>query len=160
MPRSSVNAGGVTARWELTDGVVTIRPPMPGDAAMLISGRDAEFHRWRGPGADEPRPTACIVSDDEIVGWIDYEAGRDWLPPGAVNIGYSLFAPARGNGYATRALALLLAHLAEQPAVDTATVLIDPGNVPSLAVAERAGFTHAGTVEESLYLTRPVRPAR
>ena len=165
MPRSSVNTGGVTGPFKLTDGVVTIRPPMPDDAAVLIAGRDEEFHRWLGPGTGEPRPTACIVDDDEIVGWIDYEAGRDWLPHGAVNIGYALFAPARGNGYATRAIVLLLEHLAAQPDVDTATVLIDPANVRSLAVAERAGFTHAGTVNESLYLTRsvrsgPGRPAR
>ena len=98
--------------------------------------------------------------DDEIVGWIDFDSGRDWLPPGAVNVGYFLFAPARGNGYATRAMTLLLEHLATQPDVDTATALIDPGNARSLAVAERAGFTERGIVDGSVYLTRPVRPVR
>jgi RimJ/RimL family protein N-acetyltransferase len=127
---------------------------------VLIAGRDDEFHRWLGPGSDDPRPTACIVVNDEIVGWIDYETDREWLPVGAVNIGYFLFATARGKGYATRAMDLLLEHLATQPHVDTATVLIDPGNVRSLAVAERAGFIREGTVEESVYLTRPIRPAR
>ncbi len=127
---------------------------------MLIAGRDAEFHRWLGPGADDPRPTACIVVHREIVGWIDFDSERDWLPLGAVNIGYSLFAPARGKGYATRAVMLLLEHLATQPDVDTATVLIDPGNLRSLAVAERAGFTERGIVDGSVYLTRPVRPVR
>jgi len=127
---------------------------------VLIAGRDAEFDRWLGPGANDPRPTACIVVDDEIVGWIDFDSGRDWLPPGAVNVGYFLFAPARGNGYATRAMTLLLEHLATQPDVDTATVLIDPGNARSLAVAERAGFTERGIVDGSVYLTRPVRPVR
>ena len=57
-------------------------------------------------------------------------------------------------------MTLLLEHLAAQPGVDTATVLIDPRNARSLAVAERSGFTHAGTVDGSLYLTRPVRPVR
>ena len=127
---------------------------------MLIAGRDAEFHRWLGPGADDPRPTACIVVNREIVGWIDFDSERDWLPLGAVNIGYSLFAPERGKGYATRAMMLLLEHLATQRDVDTATVLIDPGNVRSLAVAERAGFTELGIVDGSVYLTRPVRPVR
>jgi RimJ/RimL family protein N-acetyltransferase len=124
---------------------------------VLVAGRDAEFHRWLGPGADDPRPTACIVVHDEIVGWIDYDSERDWLQPGAVNIGYFLFAAARGKGYATRAVTLLLEHLAEQPDIDTATVLVDPENLPSLAVAERAGFTLQGTVAGSVYLTRPVQ---
>jgi RimJ/RimL family protein N-acetyltransferase len=131
-----------------------------GDAAVLIAGRDVEFHRWLGPGADEPRPTACIVVDDEIVGWIDFEDGRDWLPPGAVNVGYFLFAEARGKGYATRAMTLLLQHLATQSEVHSATVLIAPDNVRSLAVAERTGFKPEGNVGGSVYLTRPVRPVR
>ncbi len=138
MPRFSVNTGGVTGLRVATDGVVTLRPPMPGDAAVLVAGRDAEFHRWLGPGADEPRPTACIVVDGEVVGWIDYDLERDWLPPGAVNVGYSLFAAARGQGYATRAVTLLLEHLAEQPDIDTATVLVDPENLRSLAVANKS----------------------
>jgi RimJ/RimL family protein N-acetyltransferase len=160
MSRSSVNTAGVTELAVAIDGVVTLRPPVLGDAAVLIAGRDAEFHRWLGPGTDDPRPTACVVVDGEIVGWIDYDTGRDWLRQGAVNIGYFLFAPARGKGYATRAMELLLDHLATHPEVDTATVLIDPGNVRSLAVANRAGFTRHDLVNGSVLLTRPVPQAR
>lgn len=160
MPRPSVNTEGMTGAWRLTDGLVTLRAPALGDGAVLVAGRDAEFHRWLGPGADEPKPSACIVVDDDIVGWIDFETGRHWLPPGAVNIGYFLFAPARGKGYATRAMELLLEHLAALPDVEMATVLIDPGNIRSLAVAERAGFMPHGSVDGSIYLTRPVRLVR
>ena len=71
-----------------------------------------------------------------------------------------MFAAARGQGYATRAVTLLLEHLAEQPDIDTATVLVDPENLRSLAVATRAGFAVQGTVAGSVYLTRPVRPVR
>lgn len=157
MARPGVNTD---AEGHSSDGIVTLRPPEPGDAAVLIAGRDDEFQRWLGPGSDDPRPTSCIVVEDEVVGWIDYDTERDSLPPGAVNIGYFLLASARGKGYATRAMALLLEHLATQPDVETATVLIDADNVRSLAVAERAGFIASGTVEGSVYLTRPVRPAR
>src|SRR5262249_8134312 len=110
-----------------TDGVVTLRAPAPSDAAQLVAGRDGEFHRWLGPGSATPAPVACIWVGDELVGWVDYDTDRehDWLGPGEVNVGYSLFAPARGKGYASRAVELLLRHLADETPHTTATLLID-----------------------------------
>ncbi len=142
----------------ITDGVVTLCRPAPGDAAVLIAGRDEEFHRWLGEGSPEPAPTACIVVDDAIVGWVDHDtdADHDWLLPGEVNIGYHLFAPARGQGYATRALELLLRHLAADTDHRTATLLIALGNERSLAVAARADFTAHGEVDGSRYFKRPL----
>jgi RimJ/RimL family protein N-acetyltransferase len=141
----------------MTDGVVAIRSPETGDAARLIAGRDEEWRRWLGPGSDDPRPTACIVVEGDVVGWIDYDTGREWLQAGEVNVGYSIFAAHRGNGYASRALGLLLRHLAEDTVVRVATLVIDPRNEPSLAVAQRTGFVHVGEVDGSHYYKRFVR---
>lgn len=141
-----------------TDGVVVIRPSEPGDAELLIAGRDAEFHRWMGAGDPEPRPTACIVVADEVIGWVDYDIDRDWLAPGEVNVGYHVFAFHRGHGYASRAVGLLLHHLAVDTEHTVATLLIDHQNERSLALAARTGFALSGEIGQSVLLKRSLPP--
>lgn len=149
---------GVEVAILITDGVVTIRTPRKGDARLLIAGRDDEFRRWMGVGSDDPRPTACIVVGDDVVGWVDYDTDRAWLRPGEVNVGYNVFAIHRGQGIATRALQLLVHHLAWRTQVETATLLVDPANERSLALAARAGFAESGSINGDRYLKRSVPP--
>jgi len=141
-----------------TDGVVVIRPPGPGDAEGLIAGRDEEFNRFLGPGSNDPCPTGCIVLRDEVIGWVDFDIDRSWLEPGEVNVGYNMFAPHRGLGYASRAVKLLLHHLALTGEHHTATLLIHPDNLRSLALAERTGFTSHGDLDGNPYWKRAVPP--
>jgi RimJ/RimL family protein N-acetyltransferase len=139
-----------------TDGVVTLRAPQPGDVELLIAGRDEEFFRWFGPDATGPRPVACVWVDEELVGWVDYDTDddHDWLRPGEVNVGYFLFAQARGNGYASRAVELLLGHLAGDTEYTVATLLIHPENERSLALARRLGFVQRGDVDGEPFFAR------
>jgi len=141
-----------------TDGVVVIRTPELGDAAGLIAGRDEEFKRFLGPGSDDPRPTGCVVRDSEVIGWVDFDIDRNWLEPGEVNVGYNVFAAHRGLGYASRAVKLLLHHLALTGEHHTATLLIHPDNVRSLGLAERTGFASHGDLDGNPYWKRPVPP--
>ena len=148
----------VTERWELSDGVITLRPPAAGDGEILIAGRDAEWERWLAPGSEHPEPTACIIVADTIVGWVDADASLDWLAPGEVNIGYNVFAPFRGKGYATRAVLLLMERLRAEGVHSTAVLKIAPENEASVAVAMRTGFSLIAETAAELRFVLALRP--
>jgi RimJ/RimL family protein N-acetyltransferase len=139
-----------------TDGVVTLRPPGPGDAERIVAERDEESFRWFGPGGGNPAPAACVWVGDELVGWVDYDRDddHDWLEPGEVNVGYCVFPAARGKGYASRAVELLLGHLHRDTEHTVATLLIHPENAPSLALARRLGFEQTGEVNGEPFFRR------
>jgi len=141
-----------------TDGLVLIRPPGAGDAETLIAGRDEIFHRFLGDGDEEPRPIGCILVHDEIIGWVDYDLDREWLKPGEINVGYNVFAPHRGKGYASRAVQLLAHHLVVDTDHHTATLLIDSRNRRSLAVAARTRFVDCGRRDGNTYFKRRLPP--
>lgn len=134
-----------------SDGVVTIRPATAEDAPVLVAGRDEEFHRFLGEGAPDPRPVACIVVDGAVVGWVDYDHDREWLGDDEVNLGYHVFAAHRRRGYGTRAVRLLLDHLAADTGWSVATLLIDRENAASLALAQRAGFERVADLDGHPY---------
>lgn len=141
------------------DGVVTLRAPRREDSWRIVAERDADSFRWFGPGGGNPAPAACIWVDDELVGWVDYDRDdhHDWLRPGEVNVGYCLFPAARGLGYASRAVELLLEHLRRDTEHTIATLLIHPENTRSLALARRLGFHQQGEVNGEAFFTRSLR---
>jgi RimJ/RimL family protein N-acetyltransferase len=149
---------GVGELGAITDGIVAIRRPLDGDTERLIAGRDQQFHRFLGEGSEDPAPAGCIVVDGDVVGWVDFDVDRSWLKEGEVNLGYNVFAEHRGNGYGTRAVKLLLHHMAVTGAASVATLLIHPDNDASLALAERAGFSLHGELDGNPYWKKPVPP--
>ena len=123
----------------ITDGVVTLRAVEPGDRDSLVAGRDDVARRFLGEGDPDPQPVAVVEVAGELVGWVDVDE-RDWLEPHECNLGYLVFPEHRGKGYASRAVQLLLDHLALEGRYTVATLLIDRQNEPSLALASRFGF--------------------
>jgi RimJ/RimL family protein N-acetyltransferase len=137
-----------------TDGVVTLRRLDAGDAAVLIAGRDDEWRRWLGPRTDDPTPLACIIVEGEVVGWVDYDTDREWLEAGEVNIGYNVFADHRPRGYASRAVDVLIGYIGRTTPYRTATLLINPENIGSVAVAAKLGCEPSGEIEGTHYFKR------
>ncbi len=140
----------------LTDGVVTLRPPTDADRPVLVAGRDAESRRFLGDGDPDPRPWACITVAGTVVGWVDFDHDRDWLEADEVNVGYAVFPDHRGRGCATRAVRLLLQHLAAETTWRVATFLIHRDNERSLALARRVGATLVDDLEGSRYWKLPL----
>jgi RimJ/RimL family protein N-acetyltransferase len=141
----------------VSDGVVTIRCPTDDDAAVLVAGRDTEFFMFLGEGSAQPEPTACIVVNGDVIGWVDFDHERSWLAHDEVNLGYNVFGPHRRQGYATRAVLLLMEHLREHTVWRVATLLIHPDNARSLAVARRAGFVQVGDLDGNPYWKKQIR---
>lgn len=142
----------------ITDGIVTIRSPEPGDAALLVAGRDEEFDRFLGPGDPDPDPVGCVVVGGQVAGWVDHDRDRYWLDPGEVNVGYFLFADHRGRGLATRAVKLLMHHLAIDTESRCATFLIDPANERSQQLARRVGAERMPDLDGIPYFKLAVPP--
>jgi RimJ/RimL family protein N-acetyltransferase len=145
----------------LADSELLVRAFQPADSATLIAGRDGEFRRFLGEGSPDPRPSGCICVFGSVVGWIDYDRDdRAWLADDEVNVGYSVFSQYRGCGYGTRALRLVMKHLASFEPPYNATLLVDPTNFASLALAVRAGFVEATRVDGQLLMKHQdaVRP--
>lgn len=143
--------GGDPGDLPLGDGTVTIRPSTAQDVPVLVAGRDTPSRRFLGDGDTNPAPTACITAAGEVVGWVDFDRDRSWLQADEVNIGYSVFADFRGHGYATRAVRLLLHFIASTTPWQTATLLIDPQNERSLALARRLPCVPHGDLDGNPY---------
>jgi RimJ/RimL family protein N-acetyltransferase len=140
--------------WVVGDGVVSIRAFTPEDEPALLASRDDEWDRWLGPGDEHPQPTACILVDDRVVGWVDSDRDHPALGPGETNVGYHVFAPHRGAGYATRAVRLLIRRLAEEGDLTTAILEVHALNAASLRVAEKAGFVRTGETPDGYRFSR------
>jgi RimJ/RimL family protein N-acetyltransferase len=67
---------------------------------------------------------------------------------GAVEIGYGIFDPRRGNGYATEAAKAMIGWAFSQEGVYFVTAETEPDNAASQRVLEKLGFSPAGAGEE------------
>ena len=110
--------------------------PIPFDRAQATSYiRDCRAGWQHGVQA-----TFAMIegASDQLVGGVDVDEIDHRT--GAGDVGYWLAVDARGNGYATTAVELVSSWALGVLGLRRLTLLVEPPNVASIAVAARAGF--------------------
>ncbi len=157
----------------LTTPRLTLAPPSPDDldaftamfsdprvyghiAGVAMTREDAwsRILRYLGHWQVCGYGTWHIRADGVFIGTVGMmDSRRDTRPSfeGTPEVGWALAAQAHGRGYATEAVAALLAWADAQGHARTVCI-IDPANTPSIRVAERLGYALA---TEATYRDQP-----
>ncbi|MGB3546060.1 MAG: GNAT family N-acetyltransferase [Saprospiraceae bacterium] len=119
-------------------------PPLPG----ALEPRDEFRHKLILCAANDPtgnwyRPL-LVVHDNEIIGNGGFKGPPDVL--GRVEIGYTLAPAARGRGFGTELVRLLIGKARTQGAMQLIAHVL-PDNAASIRVLEKNGFLPAGEIE-------------
>lgn len=147
---------------------IVLRQFRPDDAATHLQGEDQAMSKWLSGGEstvdsemrwiqsnednwanDGPRFAFAIQTPSgELVGMI--EINVDYLhfaglQPGDTNVSYGLYPQYRRRGLATASL-LKIRDFMITKGVKRAVIRIEPENVDSVQLAERAGYAHTGEV--------------
>jgi|SRR5262245_25836006 len=151
---------------DLTDGVVYLRSMTGDDVDAHLTGEDDVTARFLSGGRSTTRTVAawidrnreswatggairsfgvCEAATDRLIGMVEANLDLAGVRRGVANVTYGLHPDARGRGYATRAVELMLRYLTEATDTDVAVIQVDPANGASLGVPARAGFKCVGT---------------
>ncbi len=121
-------------------------PSTPHDAWLRLL-RYAGLWKLLGYGfwAIEEKATGRMVGD---IGYMDVKRGVTPTLDGMPEVGWALAADAHGRGYASEALAAVLAWGDAHFGAHRAACIIDSANAPSIRLATKAGFrfAHEATV--------------
>jgi RimJ/RimL family protein N-acetyltransferase len=148
----------------LSDGIVTIRPFILEDAQAHLAGEDEEQVKWLSGGKSTLESVQKWIEENtgswrrgggplynfavedaetrKLIGMV--EASTDTsiagIKEGDANISYALYPDARGKGYVTKAVTLLLDFLKSR-GIKRAVIRVDLKNTASANVPARLGFT-------------------
>ncbi len=115
-------------------------------ARAAFPGRDRAAHdvHWAKILADDSLIARTIVEDGHVVGNIG-----SWVADGERGVGYWIGRPYWGRGYATRALADLVAEVPERPLY----ARVAEHNIASMRVLAKCGFSVVGEEQWSAILS-------
>lgn len=119
---------------DLSDGIVQLRLRRYGSGSDYVGGLPCWFF------------SMVRVSDGRFVGLCDLRVGWREEIAYAGQIGYRVFLPYRGNGYAERASRLLLAF-ADRIGMTEILITCNPDNLPSRRTLERLNGRFSGIVQ-------------
>jgi RimJ/RimL family protein N-acetyltransferase len=150
---------------ELTDGVVTLRLMTPADAERHLAGEDEPTARFLSGGRSTMETVLagierkreswessgpvrsfgiCLAAAGTLVGMVEANMAAPGFHPGVANISYGLYPDARGHGYATRAVDLLMRYLVDKTDTVVAAIQVHPENLASARLPGRLGFRFLG----------------
>ena len=142
-------------RWALTDvdcvrlAATDQRIPRGTTVPAVFSpeeGRAFIERQWGRQTGGEGLSLA-IASDGQASGMI---CALFRSQAGVVGIGYFVVPPARGHGYAQRAIKLLSTWLLRVTPTTRVEAIVEPHNLPSRRSLERCGFVEEGTLRQYL----------
>jgi RimJ/RimL family protein N-acetyltransferase len=137
-PWRNSDAAGITRMFQDEEALRWTRAPSPyreGDAFQWLASLPTQMRRG------DALPLAVTdAGDGSLLGSIDLRIRGE----GRAEFGYVIGAWARRRGVGTRALQLYSAWAFEALGLSRLEVLVQPGNVGSLALARRVGFTEEG----------------
>jgi ribosomal-protein-alanine N-acetyltransferase len=153
----------------LSDGVVRLRawvatdiacvkeassdPTIPESTTVPANFSDAEGLAWikrQWGRAENGEGLSLAITDartDEALGAVVLMFRSQ---PGSVGIGYWLVPRARGRRLASHAVGLLASWALREKDIARIEALVEPSNVPSRRVLERAGFQREGNLRSYL----------
>jgi len=150
---------------QLTDGVILLRPMTPADAATHLAGEDEPTARFLSGGRSTIETVTAWIercrlswetngpvrafgirekATGDLVGMVEANLAAADYRDSVTNISYGLYPAARGRGYATRAVRLVVRYLVEKTAANIAVIQTHPENSASARVALRAAFRPLG----------------
>lgn len=141
---------------------VPLRPLVVADARAHCAGEDDLTVRWLTGGYGNLETTTEYIEElardaaagagkrafgvwlgDRLCGYVDYDPDLDdGLEPGDVNLTYAVHPWARGRGIAAQAVHLVCQILRNDQVGTRAVIRVEPENLRSVRVAEKAGFVH------------------
>ena len=143
---------------ELTTDRLVLRPWPAEEAAAVVAG-ERRPHWSADYPAEGDRTIAGLISRqpeaphghflmiERETGLTVGAIGLKWPPTnGAIEFGYGVVPSRRCRGYTTEAVRALVAFARTVPGVAEVFATVDPANVPSVRVLEKAGLRRDGVV--------------
>lgn len=115
------------------------------DAERAIDRFTENWQQFEATGV--PTGTVFAIAEAPSGGLVGCCGVDSWTREDVAQFGYWIAQPARGRGYATRAVVLMTRWLFERGAARVVLTIV-ADNHGSAAVARRAGFEHEGTMRD------------
>jgi RimJ/RimL family protein N-acetyltransferase len=128
---------------------LTLPPGWPDRITPILAMRLEQLERDRTLQPWLMRAIA-VRGSETMIGHIGFHTAPDpaylkEFAPGGVELGFTIFAPYRRQGYAEEASSALMAWARSMHDVTRFVLSISPDNAPSRALAAKLGFTKIGS---------------